>query len=87
MSKLATVTRYKSIKAQIEALEAQLKPLKEELELEALNQGGHFIVGVYNVKLVEASREVFSLKDAKCVLGSALNPFIKMSHYTQLRIS
>lgn len=81
------VLEYKAMQKEIKALEEAMKPLKERLEAEALKAGGSLETGTFTIKLIEASREIFNLKDGKAALGSALTPFIKETHYTQLRIS
>lgn len=83
------VATYKTLKAQIAKLEAQLQPVKEALEHAASQTADGVILGeTFKVTLVIAQRENFKLKDAKAILGAEiLEPFISTSTYSQLRVS
>lgn len=89
-SDLNSVARsYKAIKAQIEALEDSLEPFKTTLETAALESPNMRLdLNGFKVVLSEASRENFSIKDARVKLGDEIvNQFIKISTYSQLRVT
>ena len=70
------VASYKDIKAKIAFLEEQLKASKAIIENAASQTAdGKIITPDYKITLSIAERENFSLKNAKAVLGDALNPF------------
>jgi hypothetical protein len=82
------VATYKDISAKIKFLEEQLKAPKEVIEAAAAQTAdGKIVTPEYKVTLSIVTRENFSLKNAKPVLGSALDPFISKSTYTQLKVS
>ena len=87
MNTVNVINQYQALKDKIAQLELELKPLKAELEAVALEHGGTYVIEGYKVQLSEASRESVSLKEAKAVLGIALNPFLKTSFFTQLRVT
>lgn len=84
-----TARTYKAIQVQIKALEAELQPYKAILEEAALNAPGMSMnVDGIKITLSEAEREIFQLADAKQALGNKiLKPFIKISMFTQLRVT
>jgi hypothetical protein len=79
---------YKAIKAQIDALEGDLKPFKAVLETAALDcPEMRLELDGYVVSLSECSRENFQIKDARAVLGTeVVDKFVKVSSYSQLRV-
>lgn len=81
------IDTFKRLKADLERIQRELDPIKSDLEMAALNAGGTLIVDGSIIKLVEASRESVSLKDAKIALGNALDPFLKTSFYTILKVN
>ena len=82
------VNEFKRLKLAQAELESRLAPLKEAIEKVVAKTPDHsMIVGLHKVTLVDQTREVFQLKDAKLVLGNKLTPFIKPITYTSLRVS
>ena len=79
---------YMDIKAQIKELEEKQKVYRDYLEM-AVKESPDMRISVelYEILLTECSRESCDLKAAKAALGDAINPFIKKSEYTQLRIT
>jgi len=79
--------RYKTIQGEIEALEEMLKPYRGTLEEAAKESNGVLELDDFKVTVTPASREVFSLKEARLTLGEALKPFIRVSRYSQLKVT
>ncbi len=86
---LQSVNAYKEIKAKIAFLESQLQEHKDAIESAASKtEDGKIVTEAYRVTLSIASRENFSLKNAKATLGEdALAPFISTSTYTRLLVN
>lgn len=80
---------YKTIKAEIEQLEAKLLERKLVLEAAAMAAPDFTVqAGVFKIKISQCERENFALKQAVEVMGrEALAPFINKTFYTQLRVS
>jgi hypothetical protein len=81
------VDTYRAIRAQIDALEEELAPVKAALEQAARDNGGTVRTDDAVIKLVDCERESISVKEAKACLGDALKPFLKVSFYTSLRVN
>lgn len=81
------IEKYKRFQMEIKELEAKLKPMKEVLETEAVNHGGELIVDCFKIRLVECKRETVAIEEAKVEFGEKLNKFLKVSFFTQLRVS
>lgn len=79
--------RYQTIKDEIEALEEMLKPYRNSLEDAAKGSNGILVLEDFKVTVTPASREVFSLKEARLTLGEVLKPFIRVSRYSQLKVT
>ena len=79
--------RYKTIQSEIASLEEMLKPYRGTLEEAALASNGVLELDEFKVVVTPASREVFSLKEARLTLDEVLKPFIRVSKYNQLKVS
>jgi hypothetical protein len=85
---IETCEEYKTLKHRIQALEKQAQERKAILEEEVIKSGDNEIIaGAFKIALIEQTRESFDLKAAKPVLGDELNPFLKLTTFTQLRVS
>lgn len=84
----ATARTYKSLQSQVKKIEEEMKPFREALETAALDAGGVIQLPDFKISLIEATREGFSLSDArKAIPEEVLRPFVKPISYTQLRVS
>lgn len=89
---LMAATAYLDIKAQIKALEDQLKTHKEILEARAKKAAdGVVLVGGVKIELVNASREFFNKENAREGLteqqyNQYVAPFFKKTNYSQLKV-
>ena len=82
------ILEFKKMKFAMSAMEQKIKPIKEAIEAEvAKAPEKQIIIGGHKLALVAQSRETISVKEAKAVLGDVLDPFIKISHFNQLRVS
>lgn len=81
------VDRFRLLKAELQRIQAELEPLKVDLELAALNAGGRIILDNGTITVVESYRESVSIKSAREGLGTALDPYIKTTSFTVLRVS
>lgn len=81
------VILYRTLKMEMERLEAEIRPIKEILQTEAKKHEGSLRVGIFKVQAIDCAREVFDLKLAKVELGQKIAPYISESRYTMLRVS
>lgn len=82
------VRDYVGIKAQIEALEKEMAPIKKALTDAVLSlPGGKLEIDGLSLSAVIAERETFKLKEALEVLDKrSLNPFISIAKYPMLTV-
>ena len=78
---------YKDLLDQRKAITQEMTPLRTVLEAAALSAGGTLDLQTVSVSVCEVSREGISVKEAKAKLGHLLTPFVKVTVYTQMRVS
>jgi len=80
--------RYRALMDDVSRIEEMLKPYRQTLESEAIANGGTLELDGFKVTATPASREVFSLKEAREVLAAqVLQPFVRVSAFIQLRVT
>lgn len=80
--------QYLTIKSQIEALEHALNAFRVGLESAVEQSDGTLELDGYKLKLIDCTRENFSLKEARRHIDiEILKPYISVSQYKQLRVT
>ena len=78
---------YVGLRKQIEALEGELKPIRDALTASVMGMGGKVEVDDFKLHACEITRESFRLTEALKVLDRrSLSPFITSSTYPQLTV-
>lgn len=79
---------YLGVKRKIEALEAEMKEHRAVLEAGCEKAPeNQILLGVHKVKLYPQTRESVDVKAAREEFGKKLEPFIRVSSFTVLRVN
>jgi hypothetical protein len=81
------VDAWKQLQAEMKRIQAQIDPLKAELEQAVLDAGGSLDVEGDTLKLIEAMRESIAVKEARAKFGDAAEALIKKSFYTMFKVN
>lgn len=85
---LNAVKKQRALRAQIELLQREYASSQAIIREATEKNGGEIIHPEFRAQIIEASRDVFSLQEARKALGDkVLKPFTKTTSYTMLRVN